>query len=98
MSQITTKQTFDDFCKGLINEQESLIVSRQLTPNKALIALNKNHKKFFNNAKSSNPSNTNFGHASHTSNENSKQRKCMILVNIVVKLTILKRIVLKKNV
>ena len=45
------KQTFDDFCKGLINEQERLIVSGQLTPNKALIALNKNHKKSFNNAK-----------------------------------------------
>ena len=73
LSRSTTKQTFDDFCKGLINEQERLIVSGQLTPNKALTALNKNHKNFFNNAKGSNPSNTNSGHASHASNENSKQ-------------------------
>ena len=42
------KQTFDDFCKGLINEQERLLVSLQLTPNKALTALNKHHKKSFN--------------------------------------------------
>ena len=28
-SQSTIKQTFDDFCKGLINEQKRLIVSRQ---------------------------------------------------------------------
>jgi len=75
LSQSTTKQTFDDFCKGLINEQERLIVSGQLTPNKALTAPNKHHKKIFNNAKGSNPSNTNFGHASHASNENSKQKK-----------------------
>ena len=75
MSQSTTKQNFDDFCKGLINEQEMLIVSRQLTPNKALTTLNKNHKKIFNNAKGSNPSNTNSGHASQASNENSKQKK-----------------------
>ena len=75
LSQSTTKQNFDDFCKGLINEQERLIVSGQLTPNKALTALNKNHKKSFNNAKGSNPSNTNFGHASHASNENIKQNK-----------------------
>ena len=72
MSQSTTKHNFDDFCKWLINEQERLIVLGQLTPNKALTALNKNHKKSFNNAKGSNPSNTNFGHASHASNENSK--------------------------
>ena len=32
LSQSTTKQTFDDFCKGLINEQERLIVLGQLTP------------------------------------------------------------------
>ena len=75
MSQSTTKQTFDDFCKRLINEQKWLIVSRQLTPYKALTALNKNHKKSFNNAKGSNPSNTNFGHASHASNGNSKKEK-----------------------
>ena len=56
----------------MINEQERLIVSGQLTPNKALTALNKNHKKSFNNAKGSNPSNTNYGHAS---DENSKQKK-----------------------
>ena len=99
LSQSTTKQTFDDFCKGLINEQERLIVSGQLTPNKALTALNNNHKKIFNNVKGYDPSNTNSGHASHASNENTiNRRKCMILVNIVVKLTILKRIVLKQNV
>ena len=57
----------------MINEQERLIVLGQLTPNKSLIALNKNHKKSFNNAKGSNPSDTNFGHASHASNGNSKQ-------------------------
>ena len=72
MSQITTKKNFDDFCKGLINEEERLIVSRQFTPNKALAALNKHHKKTFNNAKGSNPYNTNSGHASHASNQNSK--------------------------
>ena len=72
LSQSTTKQTFDDFCKGLIDEQERLIFLGQLTPNKALTALNKHHKKSFNNAKGSNPSNTNYGHASHASNENSK--------------------------
>ena len=66
------KQKFDDFSKGLINEQERLIVLGQLTPNKALTALNKNHKNFLNNAKGSNPSNTNSGHAS---NGNSKQKK-----------------------
>ena len=52
-----------------------LIVSGQLTPNKALTTLNKNHKKTFNNGKGSNPSNTNYRHASHASNENSKQKK-----------------------
>ena len=36
---------------------------------------NKNHKKIFNNAKGSNPSNTNSRHDSHASNENSKQKK-----------------------
>ena len=46
--------------------------SEQLKPNKALTSLNKNHKKSFNNAKRSNPSNTNYGHASHASNENTK--------------------------
>ena len=56
----------------MINEKERLIVSGQLTPNKALTTLNKNHKKSFNNAKGSKASNTNFGHASHASNENSK--------------------------
>ena len=75
MSQSTTNQTFDDFCKWLVNEQERLIVSGQLTPNKALTELKKHHKKSFNNAKSSNPSNTNSGHASHASNRNSKQKK-----------------------
>ena len=75
LSQSTMKQTFDDFCKGLTNEQEWLIVSGQLTLNKALTALNKNHKKSFNNAKGYNHSNTNSGHASHASNENSKQKK-----------------------
>ena len=59
----------------MINEKEWLIVSRQHTLNKALTALNKNHKKSFNNAKISNPSNTNSGHASHASIENSKQKK-----------------------
>ena len=82
----------------MINEQERLIVLGQLTPNKSLTTLNKTHKKFFNNAKGSNSSNTNSGHASHASNENSKQKKVLILVNIVVKLTILKRIVLKQHV
>ena len=72
LSQSTTKKTFDDFCKGLINEQDRLIVSGQLTPNKALTALNKHHKKFFNIAKGSNTSNTNSGHASRASNGNSK--------------------------
>ena len=65
------KKTFDVFCKWLINEQERLVVSGQLTPNKALIALNKHHKKSFNNAEGSNPSNTNSGHVSHASNWNS---------------------------
>ena len=59
----------------MINEQERLIVSKQLTPNNALTALYKNRKKSFNNAKGSNPSNTNSGHASHASNGNSKQKK-----------------------
>ena len=49
LSQSTMKPNFDVFCKGLINEQERLIVSGQLSPNKALIALN--HKKHFHNAK-----------------------------------------------
>ena len=98
MSQSTTKETFEDFCKGLINEQERLIISGQLTPNKALTTHNKNHNKSFNNDKGSNPSNTNYGHASHASNKIVNRRKCMIIVNIVVKLTILKRIVLKQNV
>ena len=75
LSQSITKQTFDDFCEGLINEEERLIVSRQFTPNKALAALNKHHKKTFNNAKGSHPSNTNYGHASHASKENSKAKK-----------------------
>ena len=74
-SQSTTKKTFDDFCKGLINEQERLIVSGQLKPNKALTSLNKHHKKSFNNGKGSNPFNTNSGHASHASNGNSEQKK-----------------------
>ena len=72
MSQSTTKQTFDYFCKGLINEQERFNVSGQLTPNKALTALNKHHKKIFNNAKRSNPSNANSGHDSHSTNGNGK--------------------------
>ena len=75
LSQITMKQTFDDFCKGFINEQETLIVSRQLTPHKALAALNKTHKKSFNNAKGSIPYNINSEHASHASNGNSKQNE-----------------------
>jgi hypothetical protein len=47
-SQGSMKPSFEDFCKGLINEQERLIVSGQLTPNKALMAHNiKNHNKVF---------------------------------------------------
>ena len=51
MSQSTTKPTCDAFCKGLINEQERLIVSGQLSPNKDLIA--HNSKKSLKNAKGS---------------------------------------------
>ena len=98
LSQSTTKKTFDDFCKGLINEQEWLIVSGQLTPNKALTALNKNHKKSFNNAKVLILLIIIMGMFLMLLMEIVNRIKCMILVNIVVKLTILKRIVLKQNV
>lgn len=65
--------------KGLINEKESLIVSRQVSPNKALMAHNKNPKKSFNNAKgsyshTSNHTNNN-GHASHEHHQTSKRKK-----------------------
>ena len=69
LSQSTMKPTFDDFCKGLVNEKERLIISRQISLNKALMTHNKNPKKIFNNAKgsssrASNPTNK-FGHASN---------------------------------
>ena len=77
MSQSTTKPTFDAFCKGLINEQERLIVLGQTSPNKAIIA--HNPKNFFNNAKgycshTSNPTNK-YIHTSNAHHENSKKRK-----------------------
>lgn len=66
------------------------------------MAHNKNPNKSFNNAKGycSHTSNhtSNNGHASHAHHETSKKKKRMILVRIVVKLTILKRISLKRNV
>ena len=40
LSQSTTKPIFDAFCKGLINEQEMLIVLGQLSLSKSLIAHN----------------------------------------------------------
>ena len=91
LSQSNTKATFDAFCKGLINEKERLIVSRQLSPNKALIA--HNPKKNFHIVKgscshTSKPTN-NFGNNAH--HENSKMKKVYDLVSIVVKLIILKR-------
>ena len=71
------KPTFDAFCKGLINEQERLIVLGQLSPNKSLIA--HNPKKSFNNAKgscshTSKPTN-NSGNNSNAHHENSKKKK-----------------------
>ena len=73
--QSTTKPTFDDLCKGLINEKERLIILGQVSPNKALMTHNKNPKNFFNNAKcsnshTSNPTNKS-DHASNAHHENS---------------------------
>ena len=79
MSEGTTKSTFDEFCKGLINEQEMLISSSQLTPNKVLMAHNnKNPKKHFQpNAKGScsHSSTNNSGNASNVTHEVSKKKK-----------------------
>lgn len=79
LSQSTMKPTFDDFYKRLINEQERLISSRQVSPNKALMAHNKTLKKSFNNAKgscshTSNNINNN-GHYYHARHETSKKKK-----------------------
>ena len=43
MSKGTLKPTFEDFCKGLINEKDRLIDSAQLSNNKAIMAYNKNN-------------------------------------------------------
>ena len=56
LSQSMTKPTFDFLCKWLINEKERLIITRQVSPNKALMAHNKNPKKNFNKAKCSSDS------------------------------------------
>ena len=72
-------KTFDDFYKGLINEKERLIISGQVSPNKALMEHNKNPNKSFNTSKgssshTSNPTNKS-GHASNAHHENSKKKK-----------------------
>ena len=77
LSQSTTKPAFYDFCKGLINEQERLIVSRQISPNKALIV--HNPKKSFNSVEGS-CSNTskppnNSSNNSNARHEHSKKKK-----------------------
>ena len=95
LSQSTTKQNFDHFCKRLINEQEQLIVSGQRMPNKALTPLNKNHKRCFNNVKVLILLILIMDMLLMLLMEIVNIRKYMILVNIVVKLAILKRIVLK---
>ena len=79
LSQSTTKPTFDDLCKGLINEQEMLFISGKVSPNKSLMAHNKNPKKCFNNVKgssshTSNPTNR-YVHASNEHHENSMKTR-----------------------
>ena len=79
MSKGTTKPSFDEFCKGLINEKERLIASSQLTPNKSLMAHNnKNPKKHFQpNTKGLclHSSTNNFGHAYKFTHEVSNKKK-----------------------
>lgn len=79
MSKGTTKPTFDEFFKGLINEKERLIDSNQLTPNKSLMAHNnKNPKKSFQpNTKGccSHSSTNNSGNTSNVTLEVSKKKK-----------------------
>jgi hypothetical protein len=90
MSKGSMTPSFEYFCKGLINEQEMLIASRQLTYNKALMTHNKkNPNKVFNK----NPK-------SHTKDLPNTllmmlvmmlvKIKCLILVSIVAKPTTLK--------
>ena len=79
MCKGTTKPTFDEFFKGLINEKERLIASSQLTPNKALMThINKNPKKRFQpNSKGScsHSSTNNSSNASNVTHEISKKKK-----------------------
>ena len=80
MSKGITKPTFDEFCKGLINEQERLIVSSQLTPNKDLMPHNNNNnpkKSFQPNTKGSgsHSSTNNSSNASNVTHEVSKKKK-----------------------
>lgn len=79
LSQSTAKPTFDDFCKGLINEQERLIASGQVSPSKAIMEHNKNPKKILNNYKGSYSHTSNHaknnGHVSHAHHETSKRKK-----------------------
>ena len=101
MSKGTTKPTLDEFCKGLIDEQEKLISSSQLTPNKSLITHNnKNLKKIFSLI---------LKVLVHTLQliilvmplmllmKLLRRRKYMILVSIVVKLIILNKVAIKEN-
>ena len=41
----TTTNTFEDFCLGLINEQDRLISNGQFSSNQALMAHNKSYNK-----------------------------------------------------
>ena len=61
------------FCKGLINEQERLIVSGQRSPNKYLIA--RNPKKIFHNAKGSCPHTSKPTNNYNAHHQNSKKKK-----------------------
>ena len=45
MSKGATANTFEDFCLGLINEQDRLISNGQFSSNKALMAHNKSYNK-----------------------------------------------------
>ena len=73
LSQSTRKPSFDAFCKGLINEKERLIVSKQLSPNKSLIAYNPNNS--FHNAKGSCSHTSKPTNNSNVHHESSKKKK-----------------------
>ena len=75
MSKGTHTPSFDDFCKGLINEQDKLIPSGQLCNNKALVARSKrNPNKNFKNSKPHNQGSSSIDDASNFPNMVSEVR------------------------